>query len=200
MFQLIDKGISVTLLQISRRSVIILGLLVSIGWMDVQAAAPKVSVHREDAGELDADGWTKAKSTNGRYSVDLPTKFKDFTAVHEDPKSAIAESYGVSGRMMQLIRFTVSRAHYRGGKETARKQFEQIKSSSGKGHYKTVKPMRMNEHEAVEAELEVKKGRALQRTVLLDDDLFTMIVEYAKSEGAAAKRLAPRFFNSVTFE
>jgi hypothetical protein len=190
----------VTILQIARHSLLLLGMLVSIGWMDAQAAAPKVSVHREDAGELDADGWTKAKSTNGRYSVDLPTKFKDFTAVHEDPKSVIAESYGVSGRMMQLIRFTVSRAHYRGGKEAARKHFEQIKASAGKGLYKTIKLMRMNEHEAVEAELEVKKGRALQRTVLLDDDLFTMVLEYAKSEEAVAKRLAPRFFNSVAFE
>ena len=35
-------------------------------------------VHRDDAGELDADGWTLAKSTNGNYSVDLPMKFKDF--------------------------------------------------------------------------------------------------------------------------
>lgn len=189
-----------TTLQIARRSVLVFGLLLSLGWLNVQAATPNVTVHRDDAGELDADGWAKAKSTNGRYSVDLPAKFKDFTAVHEDPKSPIAESYGVSGRMMQLIRFTVSRAHYREGKAMARKQFEQIKTAAGKGLYKTVKPMRMNEHEALEAELEVKKGRALQRTVLLDDDLFTMIVEYAKSEEAAAKRLAPRFFNSVTFE
>ena len=60
--------------------------------------------------------------------------------------------------------------------------------------------MRMNDYEALEAELEVKKGRAIQRTVLLDEDLFTIIMEYANTEEAAAMRLAPRFFKSVSFE
>jgi hypothetical protein len=196
----IAKGFAVTLLQIARFSVLSLAMVLSIGWAQAQTAKPTVVLHRDGAGELDADGWTNAKSTNGKYSVDLPTKFKDFTATHDDPKSPIAQAYGLSARMMQPIRFTTSRMHFRGGKDAARKQFEQIKAAAGKRPYKTVKPMRMNDYEALEAELEVKKGRAIQRTVLLDEDLFTIIMEYANTEEAAAMRLAPRFFKSVSFE
>ena len=189
-----------TCMQISKRGLLCFAMVVSMTAAVAQAGKPTVVVHRDDAGELDADGWTKATSTNGKYSVELPMKFKDFTATHEDPKSPITEAYGLSARMMQPIRFTTSRLHFRGGKEMARKQFEQIKAAAGKAPYKTIKPMRMNDFEAIEAELEIKKGRALQRTVLLDDDLFTMIMEFAKTEEAAAMRLAPRFFKSVTFE
>ncbi len=188
-----------TFMQISKRGLLCFAMVVSMA-AAAQAGKPTVVVHRDDAGELDADGWTLAKSTNGNYSVDLPMKFKDFTATHNDPKSPVAESYGLSARMMQPIRFTTSRMHFREGKEMARKRFEQIKSAAGKGPYKTIKPMRMNEYDALEVELEVKKGRAIQRTVLLEEDIFTMIMEFAKSEEAAAMRLAPRFFKSVTFE
>ncbi len=189
-----------TFMQISKRGLVCFAMVVSMAAAAAQAGKPTVVVHRDDAGELDADGWTRAKSTNGKYSVDLPMKFKDFTSTYDDPKSPITEAFGLSARMMQPIRFTTSRLHFRGGKEMARKQFEQIKAAAGKRPYKTIKAMRMDQFEALEAELEVKKGRAIQRTVLLDEDLFTMIMEFAKAEEAAAMRLAPRFFKSVTFE
>ena len=167
------------------------------GIANAQKPATNVTMHRQAAGELDDDGWTLATSTGGRYSVKIPAKFNDFTVAHEDPKFIVEKSEVINGVTLQGIRLTTTRAHFRGGKETARKLFDRLKMSAGKPPYKSLKPMRMNEYAALEGEIENKRGLALQRTVLLDDDLFTMLVEYSKPQEAVAKRLAPIFFESV---
>ena len=102
--------------------------------------------------------------------------------------------------MVQRIRFTTTRVHFRNGAATARTQFEKLKAPTGKSPYKNLKAMKFNNHEAIEGEIETKRGLLMQRTILLDEDLFTMLVEYSKTQETVAKRLAPLFFDSVKFE
>ncbi len=171
-----------------------------IGGAYAQTETPKVTMYRQAAGELDDSGWTTATSTKGGYSVKLPGKFNDFTVLHENPKSLVDQAHMLSATMLQRVRFTTTRVHFHSGLSAARKQFENLKSPRGKSPYKNLREMKLNDHEAIEGEIETKRGLLIQRTVLLDDDLFTMIVEYSKTQEAVVKRLAPLFFDSVKFD
>lgn len=174
--------------------------VVTIGTSVAQTEKPKITMHRQAAGELDDSGWTTATSTKGGYSVKLPSKFNDFTVLHENPKSLVDQAHVLSATMLQRIRFTTTRVHFHNGLSTARKQFENLKSPKGKLPYKKLKAMTLNNHEAIEGEIETNQGSLMQRTVLLDEDLFTMLVEYSKTQEAVVQRLAPLFFDSVKFE
>ena len=177
-----------------------LWLAAMIGGAYAQTETPKVTMHRQAAGELDDSGWTTATSTKGGYSVKLPSKFNDFTVLHENPQSLVDQAHVLSATMLQRIRFTTTRVHFHNGLSTAREQFEKLKSPKGKSPYKNLKAMKLNNHEAIEGEIETKQGSLMQRTVLLDEDLFTMIVEYSKTQEAVVQRLAPLFFDSVKFD
>jgi hypothetical protein len=177
-----------------------LWIVAMVGGAYAQTETPKVTMHRQAAGELDDSGWTTATSTKGAYSVKLPGKFNDFTVLHESPKSLLDQAHMLSSTMLQGIRFTTTRLHFHSGLSTARKQFEKIKAPGGKSPYKSLKRMNINNYEAIEGEIQTKRGSLVQRSVLLDEDLFTMIVEYPKSQETVVKRLAPLFFDSVTFD
>lgn len=57
------------------------------------------TIHRKQAGELDASGWTTAASTHGGFSVRLPLKFDDTTT--ETPiNSEIAKLFIVGGTII----------------------------------------------------------------------------------------------------
>jgi hypothetical protein len=165
-----------------------------------QTPQNQVTMHRQAAGELDSEGWTTATSTDGHYSVKIPTKFSDFSVAHEDPNSIIEKSQVINGVTIQGVRLTTTRAQFRGGKETAKKLFDQLKISGTKPPYKSLKAMKMNGREALEGEIEKKDSLTTQRTVLLDGELFTMIIEYPKTQEAVGKRLAPVYFESVKIE
>lgn len=188
------------LIKVIKCAALSLWLVSMIGWSYAQTGNPKITMHRQSAGELDDNGWTAATSTMGGYSVKLPSKFNDFTVLHENPKSLVDQAHVLSATMVQRIRFTTTRVHFRNGAATARTQFEKLKAPTGKSPYKSLKSMKLNNYEAIEGEIETKQGSLMQRTVLLDEDLFTMLVEYSKTQETVAKRLAPLFFESVKFE
>ena len=174
-------------------------LFIAVTALSASAHAQSVTTHRAAAGTLDDEGWVEATSTLGNYSVKLPGKFNDLTMAQQNPKSAVEKAEILTTTTVQRIHFTTTRMHFRQGNASARKQYEKLKASSGKPPYKSVKPMSHKGREALEAEIEAKNTVVLQRTVLLDDDVFTMIVEYPKAQEAVAQRLAPVFFESVTF-
>lgn len=174
-------------------------LALTVGQAAAQSATPKMTTHRQAAGILDDEGWTEASSTLGNYSLKLPGKFNELTLTQQNPKSAVEKAELLTTTTVQRIHFTATRLKFRQGKSGAIRQFESIKVAGGKAPYKSIKPMSLNGHAALEAEIEGKNSIAVQRTVLLDDDLFTLIVEYPKAQEAVAQRLAPTFFGSVTF-
>ncbi len=174
-------------------------LAIGAGQVVAQSSTPKMTTHRQSAGILDDEGWTEASSTLGNYSLKLPGKFNDLTLTQQNPNSAVEKAEVLTTTTVQRIHFTATRLKFRQGKSGAIKQFESIKVAGSKAPYKSMKPMSLNGHTALEAEIEGKNSVAVQRTVLLEDDLFTLIVEYPKAQEAVAQRLAPTFFGSVTF-
>ena len=171
-----------------------------LAWPVWAADKPTTTVHRQMAGELDDSGWAVAKSTEGGFTVKTPGKFTDATAVASNPSASVAASHMIVSSTVQGIKFTATRIKFRGGQDEAIKQFNKLKLTTGKLKYKSLKPMTMNKHEAMEGELENSRSHLIQRTVLLDGELMTLIVEYPKTEEAVAKRLIPTYFSSLILE
>jgi hypothetical protein len=186
------------------KSILIAALLLlnmpQAGWAETKDASPTITMHQQLAGELDDTGWTTAVSTDGGYLVRIPTKYNDVTAVYDQTGSAIDRSHRISALTVQGVKFTATRIHYKPGSSGARAQFEKLKASAGKLRYKSIKPMKMNGNEAMEGEVVTARSTMIQRAILLDDDLFVMIVEYPKAQEAVAKRQMPTFFESVKFD
>lgn len=172
----------------------------AMGWADTKDKTPTVTMHQQLAGELDENGWTTAVSTEGGYLVRIPTKYNDFTAIHDLPNSVVDRSYNISALTMQGIKFTATRIHYKPGNNGARAQFEKFKVSAGNLRYKSIKPMKMNGNEALEGEVVTARSTMVQRGILIGEDLFMMIVEYPKAQEVVAKRQIPTFFESVKFD
>ena len=180
------------------RALLVMACFITLpGWADDR---PTTTVHRQMVGELDESGWAIANSTGGAFSVKTPGKFSDYSSVATDPKSTIAETHTIVATTLQGIKFTATRIKFRGGKEVAMKQFNNLKLTDGKVKYKSLKPMKMNTFEAMEGELEDARSSLIQRTVLLDSELMTLIVEYPKSEDTVARRLVPTYFASLLLE
>ena len=178
-------------------------LLLSVfqaGWADTKPNSPTITTHQQLAGELDDTGWTTAVSTEGRYLVRIPTKYNDITAVHDQPSSAVDRSHTLAALTLQGVKFIATRIHYKPGNKGARAQFEKFKVSAGKLRYESIKPMKINGSEAMEGEVVTARTIMIQRSILLGDDLFMMIVEYPKAQEAVAKRQISTFFESVKFD
>ena len=63
-----------------RCSALIVTMAVTVAMATACAAAqPTLVMHRQMAGEADADGWYPARSTRGGFSVRLPAQFNDFS-------------------------------------------------------------------------------------------------------------------------
>ena len=67
--------------------------------------APAVTrLYRDAAGDAIGNGWHRAHSTEGRYTVDLPAPFQDMTAVMGDKTVYMVRTTDTSGRTFMAIR------------------------------------------------------------------------------------------------
>jgi hypothetical protein len=90
-----------------------------------------ITMHRLHAGVLDAEGWTRAMSTEGRFAVSLPCRFEDLTADQRGRDVPVAMSYSVGCAGPNGGRFWASRIQYKGGANVALGYFR--KNMHGKG-------------------------------------------------------------------
>src|SRR5262245_55810108 len=95
------------------------------------AAAQERKMHRVQAGELDASGWTTAKSTEGRFSVRMPLKFNDFTVTESKPDTPVKRAFTVGARSSEKIAFVATRLEYRKGAAAAREHFASFEKGQG---------------------------------------------------------------------
>jgi hypothetical protein len=69
------------------------------------AGAPAVTrLYRDAAADPSGNGWHRAHSTEGRYTVDLPAPFQDMTAVMDDQPGYMVRTTDTAGRTFMAIR------------------------------------------------------------------------------------------------
>jgi hypothetical protein len=86
---------------------------------------PGMKMHRVGAGELDATGWTLARSTEGRFTVRLPCLFNDFSMDMSAEGGPALASYTLGCLLADGRKLSATSVRYRGGAEAAQGFFAQ---------------------------------------------------------------------------
>jgi|KBSMisStaDraftv2_1062788.scaffolds.fasta_scaffold04687_10 hypothetical protein len=169
--------------------------------LNAAAAGPEagqMTMHRQGAGEPGkSGGWILAASTEGRFSVQLPIKFNDFT-VYEVPEAPAVRTYTVGARSSEQISFVATRIVYRQGATAAKRFFARFEEGRGQAAAPlSATPVQFGALRAVDLLFRGPTAVNYQRVVLLDSDLIMLSVEAPAQHDAAAKELAARFFDSL---
>ncbi|SRR6266511_2300358 len=175
-------------------------LVLSVTQLAYGQYQPEMTMHRIQAGELDATGWTTAQSTEGRFTVRLPLRFNDFTVAETDPNSVAAKTFAVGAKSAEGIKFSATRVTYR-KPGAAANRFSQIENGEAFPTKPTsIKKIQHRGFKAVDVTLSNSSSVAYQRVLLVGPDIVTLIVEAPLPQRDLAMRLVPTFFESVTIE
>ncbi len=175
-----------------------LALLLCLVLTAGEAAAQEMKMHRKQAGEPDKSGWMLAASTEGRFSVQLPLKFNDFTVVESNPSAPANRTHTVGARSSERIAVVATRIEYRKGAAAAKEYFSRFEKGEGLGAKpESVTPAKAGALRAVDLVLKRPADVLYQRVVLLEAGLLLMNVEAPREHDATAQQLAARFFDSL---
>jgi hypothetical protein len=165
---------------------------------------PKTTMHRIQAGQLGADGWTLARSTEGGFAVKLPVKFNDFTMINRNLSEAVAYSFTLTGKNEAGIKFTATRTTFRKASD-AEDQFRRLQQGGLSQDPPTaVKAGTFQGFPSLEATYVKQKAfnlepvvLAFQRNVLVGANLVTLVVETPYALREVAKQSVPTFLDSL---
>lgn len=170
----------------------------SVGWTTEQKLPEGVKMHRTQAGTLDKDGWTVAKSTEGKFLVHLPVKFNDFTATISDPTSPVSHTYVIGGKSRQGVKFSATRLVYRKGAEGAKYYFDNFQSGKDFNPKPDhITPVKTELGDAVDVIVSNMTGVSYQRAILVESDLILLVVETPREQDAKAQKYVNAFVNSI---
>lgn len=155
---------------------------------------PGLKMHKTQAGKLGPDGWTDARSTEGRFSIRLPILYNDLTVTESDPKADVKLGHTVGGKTADGFKVSATRIIYR-AKGLASKNFEKFSKSAP-----NTKRLTYKGYEAVEFELSNSTSFSRQRAVLIGDEEIVLILEAPKTLQSALNEIAPRIFDSLNVD
>lgn len=160
-----------------------------------QDLAPGSTMHRTQAGALDSAGLTFAESTNGRFSVQMPCTFNDFSILEKDESKPVKNIYALGCRRPDQRRFVAMRYEYR-TEDDAQNYFRNFPKNSpwrdGKIVESTFKGM-----PAVTITIEDRKQCAFARTLRGKHDNLSMIVTAPETSCAGLAAMSQQFFESL---
>jgi len=173
-------------------------LILGIHLAAAQTLPEGMTMHRKNAGDLDASGWTTAASTMGRFSVRLPLKFNDFTMQMPPTDVNVAAIFGVGGKTTEGIKFVAQRIVYRRD-DGAPQFFSRIAKGEGFQAKVTVLGIVENrDRRSVDLMLENDQTVARLRYVLTDRSIVYMVVEIPRAHSTlVSDGMVQRFFESL---
>ena len=164
-----------------------------------QNPAGKVT-HRSGAGQLDATGWTDARSTEGKFSVRLPGLFDDFTVKNSDESLQAGQFFVIETVTPQGVRLSVTRASY-GNPDAAEHYFRNWQAGAAlRGKQEDRRVTKYGGFDAVEISVSDDSSVIYARTILVKQNLFLQTIEAPLSQRTTAEQLKTTFFQSLLFE
>jgi hypothetical protein len=161
---------------------------------------PGMTMHQQQAGLLDREGWTVAQSTEGRYSVKLPCKYNDFTTEDSSPSAAVSRTDTVGCLREDQQKFAVVRMQYRGGAAAAKAYFEQNTHGIGWEAADELKRAKSGKHPALDIVTHRPPRCGFVRIVLLESDIIFLAAESPLPPCEDLKVKADKFFASLSVE
>ena len=178
------------------RQVAVALLLVAAGFSSAQERSDTL-VHRENAGTLDADGWTTAESTEGRFAVRLPCKFNDFTIDTPQQELPTARAFMLGCVGQDKRKFLVSQVTYKGGAEAARQSFELNSKGLVMPRLSSKRESSFEGYRVVDLESRNEKYCGFVRYVLVEPTEIGMLVEAPPAQCDSLSLDVQTFFSSL---
>ncbi|NQD37172.1 hypothetical protein HPT27_09050 [Permianibacter sp. IMCC34836] len=156
-----------------------------------------MTMHRHQAGELDSNGWTLAVSTEGNFSVQMPMPFNDFTVIADKSTDAVSRIDVIGSQSEEGVRISATRARFR-NVGAGSQQFENVRRL-GMWQAGATKPISfdINGYPAVEQQVGKDSTQAYGRTLLIGDDVVTLIIEFPSVHRNIVDKLSRSFFDSL---
>jgi hypothetical protein len=165
-----------------------------------QGLPPGMTMHRVQAGTLDADGWTVAASTAGHFSVKLPCLFNDFTSQEQDPIAPVMTAYSVGCLRSDQRKFSATRVVYRRGAAAAEEFFARIRSGRGWETADSVTPLTFKSFDAVTIADSNNSRCGFLRFILVNADIVALTAEAPRVACEGLKEQSETFFASVQLD
>lgn len=162
-------------------------------------SAVHTTLHRENAGVPNGNGWMTAESTEGKFAVELPSPFNDAT-VSDKESSPVLKAYSIGTTTPDNIRFLATRISYRtpGHATSILDRLE-----NGEGVREKVLGIEKVQHLGFRAVSMMiwKPGTFLaQQTHLVGEDTVTLMMEGPIEKIDSLKAAGNHFFDSLRIQ
>jgi len=176
----------------------ILLALLATGWLSegqAQQPPPGITVHRSEAGVLDGSGWTRAESTTGAFSAQLPCRFDDIGAKDDNPQSPITRVDSLSCVSADRSKLSVMRIQYRRGMAGAL-EFLERRASLPPWPNATVTRSSFRGLPLVETSATDARSCVISRLLFTAPDNLVMTIEAPAANCPIAEAVSRKFFES----
>jgi hypothetical protein len=165
-----------------------------------QGLPPGMTMHRTQAGALDADGWTNATSSAGNFSVKLPCLFNDFTTQEQNPIAPVKTAYSVGCLRSDQRKFSATRIVYKRGAAAAEEFFARIRGGKGWETADSVTPLTFKRFDAVAIADSSNSRCGFLRFILVNADIVALTAEAPRPACEGLKEQSETFFASVELD
>jgi hypothetical protein len=153
-----------------------------------------MTMHRVQAGALDANGWVVASSTEGQFTVELPCQFNDFTVANQE--GSANKVFVVGCKRSDGSKFSATRASYQEGQTAAQENFSSA-AKKGLGSGSTTQLEGRGSDAAILSKIDGPSGCGWERVVRAGSDNVLLIAEGKGEACQTVESLVPRFFASL---
>jgi hypothetical protein len=181
---------------VSERILIVLVLVLCSAAAAAQAVSPGMTVHRVQAGALDASGWSSASSTFGGFDVRLPCLFNDFS-IKAEASEPVLEIDAVACLREDQRKYSATRFKYREGAAAARKSFARISGPQRWEGETARRQIMLNGFPAVHVDFRSTSRCGASQAILVGSDLVTLTAEAPRSACDGLLEQAATFFDSL---
>jgi hypothetical protein len=156
-------------------------------------------MHRLDDTTKDASGWYYAKSTDGNFSVLLPTPFNDFTIREASKRTKrIAKMYVVGGSNLAGIQFSVTKMPIAEGQSLEALVKDMTAPKAPLGPASDLKKEKFQNHKSISVTTAKDSVGGFTKYIELDNNyVVVQSILFTSANKKEAKECADRFFSSL---
>lgn len=170
----------------------------SLGPTPTHLLPPGMTMHRENAGSAGPDGWYLGESTQGRFSVETPAPFDDYTLETEAGPGNKVVVYGIGATVDDSLSFTVKEEIPAPG--VSQRTLAEVEENERPFLRGPARRFNLDGFEGIEFETRNSPNGRYTRYLRLQNSSITMTLEFPQDKSNDASLIARRFLDSLKLQ
>ena len=158
----------------------------------LSAIPDEVDMHLQGAGIKNSEGWFLATSRTGRFAIDFPIPYEEWSANLENNTASGLSATSSEGIKFLLLEQPRADNEFKNIRDFAKKFF-------GKTRRKDTRYFFFNGKKGMQTRVTKQHTSTLYRFFLTKDYIYQLSVEYPKQQRKLALKTSKLFFNSFQF-